>query len=46
MIMQKIIEDFLDEIQFNHQPKQRINERTMSLMMFTRRLILLNNEKA
>eukprot|EP00347_Sterkiella_histriomuscorum_P018920 403343662 len=45
MIMEKIIEDFLIEIQGLYRTKQRENVRIGSLMMFTRRLKFLNQEK-
>ncbi|CDW85703.1 UNKNOWN [Stylonychia lemnae] len=45
VIIQKILEDYLKEIQDLQRTKERQNQRVVSLLMFTQRLIILCKEK-
>jgi hypothetical protein len=43
--MQKIIEDFISDLKEIQKTQLIVTEREVSLFVFSRRLILLNNEK-
>lgn len=45
MIMHKILEEFLVEIKDLHKTTMKFNDRIILLMIFSRRLIMLNSEK-
>ncbi len=43
--MQKILEDFVDEIKHLQRGSERGNERVLSLLMFSKRMMVLTKEK-